>query len=329
MSPTLPAGYIARRPHIEDMAAAARLINHTGLAQSGVSLVNADQLGGIGQLPGHDLARDDWLIETVNGALVAGSLVLTMEPYTEVQLFAIVAPEHEGRGLGEWLLDQCEARAAEVATRAPAGEAVSMLTQTWTGADQALARLDARGYQLQRVFRFMQIDFEPGVPTPAPELPAGMRVRTFVRGQDERVTWEVAEESFADHWNHHPLPLEQWTQLVIEAREAFDPSCWWLAIDGDEVAGVALCDAHAPGGTDYGWVATLGVRRAWRGRGVARALLATAFTEFQRRGRHGVGLGVDAESPTGADRLYYRAGMRSIADLFYYAKPLHPAPTNP
>jgi ribosomal protein S18 acetylase RimI-like enzyme len=96
-------------------------------------------------------------------------------------------------------------------------------------------------------------------------------------------------------------------------------------MDGDEVAGIAICDPSAPGQPEYGWVATLGVRRAWRGRGIARSLLATAFAEYRRRGKRGVSLGVDAESPTGANRLYERVGMRPVTNTVVYAKELRAA----
>ena len=39
-------------------------------------------------------------------------------------------------------------------------------------------------------------------------------------------------------------------------------------------------------------------------------MLQHAFGEFARRGFDAVGLGVDAENPTGAVRVYERAGMR-------------------
>ncbi len=60
-----------------------------------------------------------------------------------------------------------------------------------------------------------------------------------------------------------------------------------------------------------GWVNLLGVRRPWRRRGVALALLQHSFREFYARDRRKVGLGVDAQSLTGATRLYEKAGMRS------------------
>ncbi|MBD0349195.1 MAG: GNAT family N-acetyltransferase, partial [Thermoleophilia bacterium] len=89
----------------------------------------------------------------------------------------------------------------------------------------------------------------------------------------------------------------------------FDPALWFIAYDGDEIAGFSLCRPRESGDPDMGWVSVLGVRRPWRRRGLALALLRHSFVELHRRGKKRVGLGVDAENTTGALRLYERAGM--------------------
>ena len=58
-----------------------------------------------------------------------------------------------------------------------------------------------------------------------------------------------------------------------------------------------------------GWIDTLAVRATWRRRGLGYALLTHAFHELYARGMRRMALGVDAENPTGATRLYERAGM--------------------
>jgi ribosomal protein S18 acetylase RimI-like enzyme len=87
----------------------------------------------------------------------------------------------------------------------------------------------------------------------------------------------------------------------------FDPSLWFLAMDGDAVAGVLMGEILP----DRGWVNDLAVRRPWRGRGLGEALLRHSFGEFYRRGQRTVSLGVDSQNLTGATRLYQRVGMRA------------------
>ncbi len=74
-----------------------------------------------------------------------------------------------------------------------------------------------------------------------------------------------------------------------------------------------LCDAASEGDEEVGHVATLGVLREHRRAGLGRALLLTAFNAFFDRGKRGASLGVDADSLTGATRLYESVGMRSGA----------------
>ena len=88
--------------------------------------------------------------------------------------------------------------------------------------------------------------------------------------------------------------------------EGFDPGLWFVVRDGPGVAAVCRCEGERRSG---GYVAMLGVRPAWRKRGLGLALLRHAFREFHRRGERRVTLGVDSENETGATRLYERAGM--------------------
>jgi ribosomal protein S18 acetylase RimI-like enzyme len=143
-------------------------------------------------------------------------------------------------------------------------------------------------------------------PTAAPAWPAGVTVRSFVPGQDEAATHALINETFADMAAYQPESLENWAGRLMTLSN-FDPGLWLLAEapGGGALAGAALCYDYG----DAGWVAQLGVRRPFRRQGLGLALLQHAFGEFYRRGQRVVELGVDASNPTGATRLYERAGM--------------------
>jgi ribosomal protein S18 acetylase RimI-like enzyme len=114
------------------------------------------------------------------------------------------------------------------------------------------------------------------------------------------------------------MPFEEWKRLRLDAPEA-DTSVWFVAWDGDEIAGVIRCDTEKFGG---GFVGALTVRKPWRGRGIGMALLRRAFREFHRRGVPHVSLGVDAQNSSGATRLYERAGMRVVSEDVVFTKQL-------
>jgi ribosomal protein S18 acetylase RimI-like enzyme len=118
-------------------------------------------------------------------------------------------------------------------------------------------------------------------------------------------------DAFADHWDFHRGPLEEWLSYNVRDH-AFDPSLWWLAEDGDELVALSLNQWHFSGDPQYGWIGILGVRPAWRRRGLATALLRHSFRDFRERGATRVGLGVDGENTTGAVRLYEKAGMQVV-----------------
>lgn len=163
--------------------------------------------------------------------------------------------------------------------------------------------LRERGYDLVRHFFVMEIDLreEPA----APVWPEGILVRPFEPGE-ERAVFDADMEAFQDHWDFFPVPFEQWRDYFF-ANSDFDPGLWFLAVEGDEIAGVVLCTNERKPGT--GFVNVLAVRRPWRRRGLGRALLLHAFRELRVRGRERAALNVDAENLTGAVGLYERAGM--------------------
>jgi mycothiol synthase len=81
---------------------------------------------------------------------------------------------------------------------------------------------------------------------------------------------------------------------------------------------IAVCRVRS----GIGWVGIHAVRRPWRRRGLGRALLQHSFVELHRRGYDRVGLGVGAESLTGANRLYESAGMQVVRQVDIFEKRL-------
>ncbi len=224
-----------------------------------------------------------------------------------------VPPMEDADAVGAALLEEMEQRAAAVA--APGATARVYVAE----ADERTRRaVEAAGYELFRHAFTMRIHFD-GDPSSA-EWPEGISVRTFVRGQDDHAVWEAHQDSFVDGFEHATWPYESWREWAF--AESFDPSLWFVAVEGDEIAGLCLCKSHAGAEGELGWVNVLGVRRPWRRRGLGRALLLHAFAEFHGRGKQGAGLGVDGLNPTGAVRLYEEAGMHVARRLDQYKKPL-------
>ena len=292
-------GLTVRRPTMDDLPAVVDLLVTSDIAEFGEPDTDLDETRDFWRR--QDLANDHWLATDDGGAPVA-YVEVSRDRGVHIEVWVTVHPDHRRRGIGSRLADLAEARAVELVERAPPGTRVT--GQAWVNAREDGVRefVRRRGYEPVRRFWRMKIDMGDE-PPPGPRWPDGITVRTFDAATDARATFEAAEEAFADHWGHVPATFEEWIKRT--EGDSFDPNLWWLAMDGDEIAGTALCATYL----ELGWVGTLGVRRAWRGRGLGEALLRHSFIEFHRLGRRSVALGVDAESLTGATRLYERAGM--------------------
>jgi ribosomal protein S18 acetylase RimI-like enzyme len=172
----------------------------------------------------------------------------------------------------------------------------------------------------------MRIDL--ATPSAGAPWPAGITVRTAVIEQDLEAVVACQEEAWRDHWGFVEQPFDQVLaerQEAIKAQGAnFDPTLWFLAVDGDEIVGLSLCDDRIVDDKARGYVSTLGVRPAWRKRGIALALLHHTFAEFRRRGYAAVELDIDSQNLTGAVRLCERAGMRVVRQFVTYEKELRP-----
>jgi len=230
-----------------------------------------------------------------------------------------VHPAWRGRGIGRAMAGIVEGRAREQGRELEAGDEPVTLQGWINGAskvDAGWAR--SLGYAWARRFLRMRIDMAE--PPPQPSWPEGITVRTFRVGADERAMYEAQGEAFSDHWGHVTMPFEEWVKRTT--RHDFEAELWLMALDGDRVVATST-NSVIP--ENLGWISGLGVVRSHRRRGLARAILLRAFNDFWRRGQRSVALGVDADSLTGATRLYESAGMRVVETHDQVRKELRPA----
>jgi mycothiol synthase len=295
-------GLTFRRPTDDDLPHAAAVFAAEEQEVRGKVTLGVDEM--CDWWPMFDLAQGSWIVADATGRPVAFSGL--MQRGEDFDCWTSVDPRFAGRGLAAELL-----RRAQQTVRDRGGE--TLKAGMLAGNERARALFEALGFREVRHFYRMQIDFD-GAP-PEPRTIDGIRLAPFERG-DAPAFHAALNEGFADEWGFVPMPYDEWERLRVDAPRA-DTSLWFVAWDADEVAGVIRCDAEKFGG---GFVGALAVRKPWRGRGIGRALLQQAFCEFHRRGAPRVSLGVDAENPTGATRLYERAGMRVVSEDVLFAK---------
>jgi len=243
----------------------------------------------------------------------------------DIWVWGRVHPDHEGRGIGTTLMKWAEIRARQALGRVPDDIKVAMRSGIFSNYERGLELFRNRGMRPIRRFYTMAIDINEQ--PPAAQWPDGITIRPMSGKDEARKVIAAVDDAFKDHWGYVEQPFEQelerWLHFMNH-NESFDPNLWYLAMDGDEIAGVSLCTEKSREDPAMAWISTLGVRRPWRRQGLGLALLHHSFGEFYRLGKAQVGLGVDATSLTGATRLYERAGMHPIRQFNTYELVLRP-----
>jgi len=333
MTHSLPDGYTARSATTEDAACVAQFVNdqseHAGRGRPATPetvLRNWDH-------PRFDPSTDTRLVYAPDGTLIGFARIRDIkDPPLDVFGGFVVHPDHtETAWLWDELFDWMDAEARRVIPKAPPDARIALVSGAQEGDTADLRELERHGFDYSRTFHVMQIDFAPEdmARRPKPRLwPEGIGVRGFVPGEDDEILVKVWCEAFADHYGILKQPfeaeLEEWRQLM--RNDDFDPGLWFLAYDTEDgsIVGLCICSAGSPGDTERGRIRDVGVRPAWRRRGIGRALLLHAFGELATRGIKIAVLSVDTENKSGAPALYQGVGMRSVRASHTYVKELRP-----
>lgn len=311
----LSAGLSLRPAGWADLEPVAQLILDVCTADGDATVaVTPEELAREWKSPGFELERNAWVVETLDGRIVGYEEFNNRFAHASLGGDGYVHPEYQGQGIGTTMLRALEVRAREEMELAEPDLRVFIRN--------GMMASDARSRQMHETERYnpiryswhMEIKLEEAPRVPV--WPDGIELRPFVKELHDRAVFEAHEEAFSDHWGHTPGNYERWQHRFQD----HDTSLWFIAWDGRsaQIAGYSLCRY----GMGLGWVGTLGVRRPWRKRGLGEALLLHSFGEFYKRGMSTVGLGVDAENPTGATRLYKKAGMHIAAEYAIYEKEL-------
>jgi GNAT superfamily N-acetyltransferase len=235
-----------------------------------------------------------------------------------------LVPAWRRKGIGTIILRWIENRIREIAKDHPA-ERPKYFQVFVTQYEAGLAALlEKEGYAPIRITHEMvrpTLEDIPDFP-----LPVGLEVRP-VLPEHYRTIWEASNEAFQDHWGFFP-PTEADYQEWLNDKIIFQPHLWQIAwdIDTHQVAGqVRTFIDHATNekyGRKRGYTEFISVRRPWRKRGLARALIAISLRVQKEQGMTESMLGVDSENLSGATRIYEECGFRVVKRNVIYRKPL-------
>jgi mycothiol synthase len=267
----------------------------------------------------------DILLAEVDDSVVAYSRVFwtdLVEGGRTYENFGFVHPDWRRRGIGGAMHRHNE----ELLRRIAAGH--PDVAPKWFGSEGVdadpgnAALLRGSGYEPARFFYDMVAPSLEGIPDLP--MPDGIELRPIARDRYRRI-WLAAAEAFRDHWGENEWVEADWERFDADPDNA-DPRFWRVGWDGDEVAGVVITTVPALENEVHGrsrvYVASVSVRRAWRRRGLARALLAGSLVAAREAGFTSASLGVDTDSPTGATSLYQSLGFAPERTFTAYRKPL-------
>ncbi len=277
------------------------------------------------EYPERDSSKE-LLICEVHGRMVAFSEAYLVEK-SDGQLkccqYAHVLPEFRGEGLREALLRHNEKKLREAVSHKPLLGRV--VFQSW-----ALSRpndwqriLSSEGYEEKwHVLEMVRPDLED---IPDAPLPEGLALRKITE-EDYRKVWDASKEAFMGQpWSDPKLWDEahyrQWLKLP-----QFEPGLWQIAWDGDEVVGSVQSfidvEENRAFGRRRGHTERVFVAPSWRGKGVAKALLARSLRLLKEKGMTEATLDTEEANVHEAYKVYQRMGFETVHQFTFYEKPI-------
>lgn len=301
-----------------DLGAWAQLTNCLAQADGTDEFYDAEDLAEELKEPGFEPARDSIAVWDEDQLVGFGQLRVAdvlVEGNAKASIDGGVHPEHRGRGIGGAIMESLEARAGELAAERHPGAPVTVSLATGAHGSSSGRMAVSRGYAPVRYFTDMMIELPRGYgAVMEPTLSAEGPVVEVYTSEAEEAVRRAHNDAFADHWGAVPKTRERWAdqQSARSFRPAMSPlirSTDTSLAPEDSVDGYALCGEWVKGELHVG---LLGTRRRARHQGLAAGLLHWIVSAAERGGYKMVDLAVDSASPTGANRVYERAGFTAV-----------------
>jgi GNAT superfamily N-acetyltransferase len=256
------------------------------------------------------------LLGRADGELAgSGFAALSPERPELVMAFITVLPAHRRRGAGSGFYEAISNWSRE--------RGLETIEAVVSDDDpESLAFAQQRGFVEDRREKGVALELESTEPPPV-EPPPGVEIITWAdRPELARGIYEVALEAYPDvpGWEEaYVEPFEDW--LAHDMRGPGDlPEATFVAVAGKEVVGYAKFSLTAarPGVANHDLT---GVKRGWRGRGVARALKAAQIRWAKENGYRELRTRND-ERNAPIRRLNAEFGYRPAVGRIYLKGPL-------
>jgi mycothiol synthase len=266
----------------------------------------------------------DVLIAEVDGHVIGWARVWRTKDPAGLALynhFVDLLPDWYGKGIRVVMLRHNELRLKEIADQH--NEGADRMFQS-TAADTETDWMSVLKSEDYKIFRYGFSMVRPNLEEiPNLPLPEGIEVHS-VEPENYRSIIDAWNEACKDMRGQIPISDEDFKGF--QKSSIFDPSLWQIAWYKDQVVGTTVNWINQQENEEFsrkrGHVELISVRRPWRGKGIAKALIARSLKLLKSRGMTEAALGVDAENPSGALQLYRKMGFEVVKRGGIYRKPL-------
>jgi GNAT superfamily N-acetyltransferase len=273
---------------------------------------------------GFDPQRDV-LIAEIAGKVIGWSQVMRAQDQFgkgAYSHFVDLLPEWYRKGIRTAMLRHNEQRLREIAEAHPADIPCAFQSKAADSEKDWTSVLTKEGYS---PFRYSYKMVRPSLEDiPDFPLPEGIEVLP-VKPEHYQAIIDAWNEAIKDMRSQIPISNEFFQ--VFQKLPIFDPSIWQIAWHENAVVGTVMNYVDEKENTEYkrkrGYVEGISVQRPFRGRGIAKALIARSFKILRNRGMMEAALGVDAENPSGAVSLYKKMGFQIQKRTVSYRKPMN------
>lgn len=258
-------GLYTRHPTAADIPAIVAFANQCAQMDVGIEQVNTtDQLWAFWQDATLQPERDILLVLDGRETIVASLTALITPPYTHVYQELNIHPIYRGRGLEAFLLERAETHAQGARAYLDETQPVTIVHGVYSRQNWLRTLLAANGYTVGQTITRLASRLDTAMPIPT--LPDSVTIRPYANDQAAALSAALREIN-QDIGASRPPSFE-----ALLLHPAFDPALVVVGWQGKAVAAVAVFFAQADDDPSSGQLAYVGVRRAWRGDDLGRAV---------------------------------------------------------